>query len=157
MVVPGRTGETGRMREMNEQADQAARDSRLVRLGGPLSVLAAGAAACAVLALVDPNEPGHYPTCPFFALTGHFCPGCGSLRAMHALTQGDVTGAAGLNVLALASLPVLAVILLRWVRRRWTGAPRAQPAPSAIIWALAVGVLVFGVIRNLSFGAALAP
>jgi hypothetical protein len=109
------------------------------------------------VALVDPNESGHYPTCPFFALTGHFCPGCGSLRAMHALTQGDLAGAAGLNVLALASLPVLAVIWLRWVRRSWTGAPRTQPAPAALIWALAVGVLVFGVIRNLPFGAALAP
>ena len=145
------------MREMNEQADQATSDSRLARLGGPLSALAAGVAAFAVVGLVDPNQPGHYPTCPFFALTGHFCPGCGSLRAMHALTQGDLAGAAGLNVLALASLPVLAVIWLGWVRRRWTGAPRAQPAPAALIWALAVGVLVFGVIRNLPFGAALAP
>jgi hypothetical protein len=130
---------------------------RLARLGGPLSMLAAGVAAFAVVALVDPNEPGHYPTCPFLALTGKFCPGCGSLRAMHALTHGDVAAAAGLNVLALASLPVLALIWLLWVRRSWTGAPRAKTAPATLIWALAVAVLVFGVVRNLPFGAALAP
>jgi hypothetical protein len=141
---------------MHQHADVAVRRG-LAGLTGPVASLAAAAAAFAVVALVDPNQRGHYPTCPFFAVTGHWCPGCGSLRAMHALTRGDVAAAAGLNVLALASLPVLAVIWLRWVRRRWTGAPRAQPAPAALILALAVGVLVFGVIRNLPFGAALAP
>jgi hypothetical protein len=141
---------------MHQHADVAIRRG-LAGLTGPVASVAAAAAAFAVVALVDPNQPGHYPTCPFFAVTGHWCPGCGSLRAMHALTRGDVTAAAGLNVLALASLPVLAVIWLRWARRRWTGAPRAQPAPAALIWALAAGVLLFGLIRNLPFGAALAP
>lgn len=137
--------------------EDAVGGGRLTRLGGPLSALAAGAAAFAVVALVDPNQPGHYPTCPFYALTGDFCPGCGSLRAMHALTRGDVAGAAGLNVLALASLPVLAVVWLRWTRRTWVGAPRPQPVPAAWLWAMAVGVVVFGLVRNLPFGAALAP
>jgi hypothetical protein len=141
---------------MHQHADVAARRG-LAGLTGPVGSVAAAAAAFVVVALVDPNQPGHYPTCPFFAVTGHWCPGCGSLRAMHALTRGDVAAAAGLNVLALASLPVLALMWLRWVRRSWTGAPRAQPAPAALIWALAVGVLLFGVIRNLPFGAALAP
>ena len=154
MVVPGRIGETGRMQGTDVGAVSG---SRLARLGGPLSALAAGAAAFAVVALVDPNEPGHYPTCPFFALTGQFCPGCGSLRAMHALTQGDLAGSAGLNVLALASLPLLAVIWVRWTRRTWTGGQRARPAPPALLWALAAGVLLFAVVRNLPFGAVLAP
>ena len=154
MVTPGRNGENGRMQRTDVDAVSG---SRLARLGGPLAAFAASAAAFAVVATVDPNEPGHYPTCPFFALTGEFCPGCGSLRAMHALTHGDVAGAAGLNVLALASLPLLAVIWLRWTRRTWTGARRARPAPPALIWAMAAGVLVFAVVRNLPFGAALAP
>jgi hypothetical protein len=126
-------------------------------LRDPAAVLAAGAAALAVVALVDPNEPGHYPTCPFLALTGQWCPGCGSLRALHALTQGDLAAAAGLNVLALASLPLLAVIWLRWTRRSWTGAQRAHPPPAAWLWMLAVVVVVFGLVRNLPFGSALAP
>jgi hypothetical protein len=126
-------------------------------LRGPVASLAAAAVAFTVVGLVDPNQPGHYPTCPFFFLTGHYCPGCGTLRAMHALTQGDVSAAAGLNVLALASLPVLAWIWLRWVQRSWTGAARTQLAPAALIWALAIVVVLFGLIRNLPFGAALAP
>jgi hypothetical protein len=142
---------------MKGTTDNAVSGGSLAALGGPLGALAAGAAAFAVVALVDPNQPGHYPTCPFLALTGHFCPGCGSLRAMHAVTQGDFAGAAGLNLLAVASLPVLAMIWSLWVRRSWTGAPRARPAPAALIWALAVGVVVFALVRNLPFGAALAP
>src|SRR5690606_29528852 len=50
-----------------------------------LAVTVAGAAATLVVATVSPEEPGHYPTCPFLALTGAWCPGCGSLRALHAL------------------------------------------------------------------------
>lgn len=157
MVVRWPEMHTGPMRAMDVQADQAASERRLARLAGPAGVLAAAAAAFAVVALVDPNQPGHYPTCPFLALTGHFCPGCGSLRAMHALTNGDLAGAVGLNVLAVASLPVLAVIWLRWVRRGWTGTSRGHPAPAVLIWALAVGALLFALVRNLPFGAALAP
>jgi hypothetical protein len=130
---------------------------RLASLTGPVSALAASAAAFAVLALVDPNQPGHYPTCPFLRLTGLWCPGCGSLRALHALSDGDITGAAGLNVLTLASLPLLAVIWVRWAKRSWAGAPRPSPAPAQLVWGLAALAVVFAVVRNLPFGAALAP
>lgn len=146
--------QTGRVQE---STDVAVPHRRLSGLRDPVAVLAVGAAAFAVVALVDPNEPGHYPTCPFLALTGHWCPGCGSLRAMHALTQGDLGTAAGLNVLALASLPVLAVIWVRWARRSWTGSPRAHPVPAVWLWTLAAAVVVFGLVRNLPFGSALAP
>lgn len=131
--------------------------SRLAALRGPVAVLGASAAALAVLARVDPNEPGHYPTCPFLALTGHWCPGCGSLRAIHAVTEGDVAAAAGLNVLVLVALPVLAVIWWRWAGRSWTGALRSRAAPAFYLWAMLIVVLVFGVVRNLPLGAALAP
>ena len=38
-----------------------------------------GAMALGVLYVFDPREPGIYPVCPFFGLTGYQCPGCGSL------------------------------------------------------------------------------
>ena len=133
------------------------RAGHLARLTGPVGSVAAAAAAVAVIAVVDPNQPGRYPTCPFFAMTGHWCPGCGTLRALHALTEGDLAAAAGLNVLVVAGLPVLALIWLLWLRRSWTGAPRTWAAPPALIWALAAGLLLFGLVRNLPFGAVLAP
>lgn len=141
---------------MNPTIDAVARRG-LAGLRGPVASVAAAAVAFTVVGLVDPNQPGRYPTCPFLAVTGHYCPGCGTLRAMHALTQGDLSAAAGRNVLAIASLPVLAWIWLRWAQRSWTGTPRTQVAPAALIWALAIGVVLFGLIRNLPFGAALAP
>jgi hypothetical protein len=142
-------------------AQEVAADTTLLRRGTRLSrpslVLASGVAAFTFVALVDPNEPGHYPTCPFLALTGHSCFGCGSLRAMNALAHGDVAAAAGLNVLAVLSLPVLGFIWLRWAKRSWVGRPRVWAAPAWWIYGLLLSVVAFGVVRNLPVGAALAP
>ena len=63
------------------------------RLARPFAALAAAVGGTAVVATVDPSEPGHYPECPFHWITGLYCPGCGTLRAVHALTHGDVLGA----------------------------------------------------------------
>lgn len=111
----------------------------------------------AYVAAVDPNEAGHYPTCPVLALTGAYCPGCGSLRAVHALAHGEVGTALGLNVLVVLSLVPLAVVWARWVRRSWLGVPRTSVAPPALLWGLVALVAVFTVVRNLPGGAALAP
>jgi Protein of unknown function (DUF2752) len=126
-------------------------------LRAPLGVAALAAGAVGVVAVVDPNQPGHYPTCPFLWLTGLQCPGCGSLRAVHALAHGDIPVAVGLNVLTVLAAIALVVIWLRWVRRSWTGRPRTAIAPPAVLWSLAVAVVVFAVVRNMPFGAFLAP
>ncbi len=39
-------------------------------------------AGCVTLAVVDPT--GGPPICPFKAVTGFDCPGCGGTRALHA-------------------------------------------------------------------------
>jgi hypothetical protein len=127
-------------------------------------VAAAVAGATALVALVDPGRPGRYPVCPYLALTGHYCPGCGGLRAVHALTRGDVALAADLNVLLVAALPLLLAVYVRWVVRRWRGtAPPVPggPAPARATY-LTTGVvfavmLAFGVLRNLPAFAVLAP
>ena len=123
----------------------------------PLGVAALAAAAVTTVALVEPNESGHYPTCPFLAVTGQFCPGCGALRAVHALAHGDVGTALGLNVLVVAAVVPLVVMWARWARRSWTGAPRTTAAPAAVLWSLLVVVVVFGVLRNIPAFDWLAP
>ena len=130
---------------------------RLVLLARPLATAALAGTALLGVALVDPNEPGRYPTCPFLAVTGRFCPGCGSLRAMHALTNGDVPTAVGLNVLTVLAVVALSVIWARWAMRSWSGSSRTVVLPATYVWSLLVVVLVFGVLRNLPIGAALAP
>lgn len=116
----------------------------------PVATGAAALAACALVAVVDPNEPGNYPTCPFKALTGLDCPGCGSMRAVRALTRGQVGLAADLNILLLVALPVVvwawAGWLARSVGRRWP-APLSVPGP--VGWGVAVTVVAFWFVRNL--------
>ena len=122
------------------------------RLGAPL--LAAGALLCAtaVVAAVDPHQAGHYPLCPFRALTGLDCPLCGSLRATHDLAHGRLATAASENVLLVAAAPLLAIGWLLWLRRAWSG-ERTTVAATTRGQVLAVAVLlVFMVVRNTPWG-----
>ncbi len=113
-----------------------------------------GAAGLAFLYAFDPRNPGLFPTCPFLGLTGCYCPGCGTLRALHVLLRGDIAGALGYNVLAVLSLPFIAYSL-------GTGAMRAfglrAPRPAFVhprwIWALLAAVIAFWVLRNVPLAA----
>ncbi|MEU4834953.1 DUF2752 domain-containing protein [Streptosporangium sp. NPDC023615] len=89
------------------------------RVAVPVSLGIAAAAAVAFVAAVDPNEPGHYPPCPFLVLTGLYCPGCGGLRAVHALAHGDPPAALGLNPLVVILIPVVVALWGRWTLRVW--------------------------------------
>lgn len=126
-------------------------------LRAPLAAAAAALAGTTYVGLVDPNRAGHYPTCPFLLLTGRYCPGCGSLRAVHALVHGDVGAAVGLNVLTVAGVVLLVAMWGRWTLRRWRGRPRTTVAPAWTVYAGLAVVLAFWVLRNLPVGAALAP
>ncbi len=110
----------------------------------------AGLVAAATLFTVDPNQPGHYPTCPFLATTGLYCPGCGALRATHDLLHGDLGGALARNPLAVLAVPYLALAFVSFVLRQ-TGrpAPRSTSLPAWTMWLLLGVVLTFGVLRNL--------
>ncbi|TDC06427.1 DUF2752 domain-containing protein [Nonomuraea longispora] len=131
---------------------------RVRRLLAPLGVAAGVGAAFAVVGVVDPNEPGHYPTCPFLWLTGLYCPGCGTMRTMHALAHLDPVAALGLNPLAVAMIPFLLFWWGRWVLRAWQGRPRRTTlAHPAWLWAFIAVVMVYWVVRNLPVGAFLAP
>lgn len=124
----------------------------------PYAVLAAVAGAAGYVAAIDPDQPGHYPVCPFYAISGYYCPGCGTLRMVHAFTHGHVAEAFGRNALAFLTLPVLAYLWIRWA----LAARRGRPLQAKILhpWAViafAVVSVAFWVVRNLPAGHALAP
>lgn len=112
----------------------------------PALVLATAAmAVAAILMLMDPHDPGSIlPSCPFHALTGLFCPGCGTTRALHALLHGDFALALGMNPLAVVAVTLMPVLLWNtWYPHRMWMARLSD----ARIW---LGlVMAFAVLRNL--------
>ena len=133
--------------------------TRVQRLQGPTLLAGGVLAASLLLHLRDPHQGGSYAYCPWLLLTGTYCPGCGGLRAVNDLTDGDLAAAASSNLLFVASLPVLVLWWASTVRDRWQG--RVRQVAARRHGMLAVGFLVvalaFAVVRNLPFGAWLAP
>jgi hypothetical protein len=120
---------------------------------GPVATAAGVLGAVGVIRVVDPNQPGHYPMCPTLALFGIDCPGCGGLRATHALAHGDIATAFDHNALFVVLVPLLVGMWAVWVYRAWTGVtpPRsrrqdviAKAAPIVVL----VVAMAFAVVRN---------
>lgn len=117
------------------------------------------AAATVTVALVDPNAPGHYPGCPFLAITGWYCPFCGGLRTVHDLSHLDLGAALAQNPLVVLLIPVAAWAWWRWVRRAFDWMPpRRLLVPSRwMSWTALAVLVVFWVLRNLPGWTWLAP
>lgn len=133
----------------------ARRDDRPLRrrLVAPVGVAAMVVGACAYLAVVDPNQPGHYPVCPSRAIFGVDCPGCGGMRAMNCLLHGDVRAALDHNVLIpvfiVTAVALWGVWLVRAVRGSTPAVTRQQfRRRNGMLIGSLVALLAFGVIRN---------
>ncbi|HET6651531.1 MAG TPA: DUF2752 domain-containing protein [Nocardioides sp.] len=124
-------------------------------------VLVAGVllAASIALHLRDPHRSGSYGFCPWLALTGTYCPGCGGLRAVNDLTHFNVLAAASSNLLLVASLPFVALWWLRSFVDGWRGVRRHLSDRSAYVVLVVVlaSTMVFWVVRNLPFASWLTP
>lgn len=115
------------------------------------SLVVGAVAACAGLALVDPDG-GSYPLCPTSALLGIDCPACGTLRGLHALSRGRLGEALDHNLLLLVAVPLGLLLWLGWAA---TALGRPRPPVPAPRWLapVAIGVaLAFTVLRNLPGG-----
>jgi hypothetical protein len=115
----------------------------------PLTTAGVAAAACALVAVVPPDGADPYPTCSWLALTGWQCPGCGTLRAVHALSHADVVAAAGYNPLVVLLVPLVLAGWLAWLRSSWRGEPMPLRVPTWAGYATLVVLPVFWVARNL--------
>ena len=113
--------------------------SRSERLRALLMAVAV-AAGWAALFVIDPSHTSVLPPCPFHWLTGLYCPGCGSTRALHQLAHGNLAAALGYNPLAVLMLPVVAYLAL--VRKNMLIKP-------VYFWVLVGVVVAFGVLSNI--------
>ncbi|QBI53943.1 DUF2752 domain-containing protein [Streptomonospora litoralis] len=146
---------------MSRDALAATARRRLHPAAAPLLLAAAGAAGAVLLHFVDPNEGGNYPVCPWLMITGTWCPGCGTMRAIHAMTELDVAGAFGMNPMLMLMAPFLAYGYVRWLYRSFRPAPpRTTPKKAlhpAWLYLFLVAFIAYWVVRNLPFGQFLAP
>jgi hypothetical protein len=123
--------------------------SRRARLAGYLGVAALAVAGSAMIYLVDPAEPGHYPTCPFKLVTGLDCPGCGSMRGLHQLLHGHLGHAADYNILLIAAAPYLVIGWLVSTARLLGFAVRLPRVPASAYRAIPILVIAFWIVRNI--------
>ena len=127
---------------------------RLARLESPQLVWPALAMLATVgaglLYLVDPRVPGNYPPCLFLYFTGCYCPGCGTLRALHRLLHGDLIGALGYNPLTMLVLPLITVTGVAGLTEAV-----GRPLPfnftlsHRVAWAVVVVIILFWTLRNV--------
>ncbi len=107
-------------------------------------------AATVMLSAFDPATSGVFPPCPLRYLTGWYCPGCGSLRALHQFLHGNLRAAWALNPLTVVLLPFLAYgtasYALFEIRGRYL--PRLF-LPAIWIRALCAIIILFGIVRNI--------
>ena len=106
-----------------------------------------------LLSRCEPTQLRVVPGCPIRQLTGLYCPGCGTLRCLHSLTQGEFGRAWQYNRLTVVLIPVLAVLMLQeglGVSRRFAVRPR-------YVYGLLLAIVVFGVLRNAPWFACLTP
>lgn len=117
----------------------------------PRALVALGATAAVVAtAAIAPGVTRYGPPCPFHSMTGLDCPGCGATRALVALIRGDVAAAVGHNAFMVASLPLLFVVWVCWLRSSRFGAVWPAWLRSSVPVAAWAGVgIAFAVARNL--------
>lgn len=112
--------------------------------------LAAAAAGVVILTVFDPANSGIFPPCPVHYLTGWYCPGCGSLRAIHQILHGDLRSAWAMNPLTVLLLPFIGYGLASHALVVLTG--RSLPRvflPAGWIRALCAAIVLFGILRNV--------
>lgn len=107
------------------------------------------ASVVVVVYLFDPTRSRIYPPCIFHAVTGLYCPGCGSTRALHQLLHGNVVGALRFNPLIILALPLVIYGLVAEAAKV-SGKLLPTPGLSWNVVRLAIIIIIgYGILRNI--------
>ena len=123
------------------------RDKRIFLVGGSVALVAL---ATGVLRAFNPATAWFFPPCPFRALTGYLCPGCGTLRALHKLLNGHPIAAFRLNPLMMLLLPYVGYSGASAAIETTCGRtlPRVFTGP-AFGWTVFVVIILYWILRNV--------
>lgn len=105
------------------------------------------AAATVAAYFFDPSSDPFFPPCPTNLLTHWHCPGCGTLRALHALAHGDFRAAFSQNALAMLLLPIALAGTL------YPNVLRIPHLGQAVFYS----IIIFTILRNTEAFSFLAP
>ena len=119
---------------------------RLLAAGG-LFIFAVG---CLLVGIFNPTTAGFFPACPFLALTGNACPGCGLTRGFHALFHGDIYKALSFNAL----IPIYVFVFLFFIVSMLSIIFRGRSLKFNILTPVSLTpfliiAVIFGFIRNI--------
>ena len=102
--------------------------------------------------VLDPAKHNLFPRCLFNSITGYYCPGCGSQRAVHSLLHLDIAGVVSQNFLF---IPAFMLILYHYTYPLLNGKFKWK-LPNIFYfkntpWIIFGVVIIFWVLRNLPF------
>ena len=98
----------------------------------------------------SPSEYTIFPKCPFYTLTGLYCPGCGSQRAIHQILNGNILKGLSHNFLIILLILVLiydAVILI--LNKTIKKAYKNILHKSITTYLILITVILFWLLRNI--------
>jgi cytochrome bd-type quinol oxidase subunit 2 len=103
-----------------------------------------------VIFAFDPAHSNVFPPCPFKTLTGFYCPGCGSLRAVHQILHGHFFAALRLNPMMVVFSCAMVLIFIA-LRLKGKNAERLRRVLSGawIGWIVFVLIVVYWLCRNI--------
>ncbi len=102
--------------------------------------------------ILDPAKHNVFPRCLFNSITGYYCPGCGSQRAIHSLLHFDFVGVASYNFLFIPAFLLMLYHYLHPVLNRFFNwkLPNIFYFKSTP-WIIFGFVIAFWILRNIPF------
>ena len=102
--------------------------------------------------VLDPAKHSLFPRCLFNSITGYYCPGCGSQRAIHSLLHLDFAGVVSYNFLFIPAFLLIIYHYLHPILNRifnWK-LPNIFYFKSTP-WIIFGFIVAFWILRNLPF------
>ena len=99
-----------------------------------------------------------YPPCLWFALTDTYCPGCGSMRGIQSMIEGNILGLLENNIFVFIALPFLFYSFIILGIKAFRGyKPLTIFLTQNEIYFIVFMIVVFWIIRNIPAFEILAP